>query len=633
MSDGVELAATLYLPDPAEHPGPQPCLLEALPYRKDDLTSSYAASYERLRDQHGYAVCRLDLRGTGSSGGDALDEYQPDEQRDLAEVMRWLAAQDWCDGQVGMWGTSYSGFNSLQMACEQPPELKAICAIYATDDRWTDDVHWRGAALRLVDLVDYDHYMTPMNVLPPVPAVWGDDWEEEWKRRLDTNEPWVLTWLRESTHGDYWDHGSVRLGGTDAGYERIRIPTMIVAGWADGYRNNTFRTVARLAAHGTPHRLLAGPWAHADATTAMPGPRIDFDAELAGWFDHWLRGAGTHEDGCDVFVRASTRPEPDLDLHEGQWLRLPSVPPTAAQLVALEGPRELPVIADVGTAAWIDCAGHLPWGLSGDQRLDDARSLTWDVAPPAGPVVGYPVARLRVSASAPAASLSVKLCDVFPDGTSALVSRGSLDLAFRSSVHGQPEPLVPGEVYDVEVVLDACAYEWSAGQVLRVSVAGSDWPNTIAPPGPVTITVHSAEVELPVLEGSWPAPTFGPGAEHTTESAEGIAWEIHDDVLARTTTARTVSVSEYDTPYDGRALEDYRGEVSVDRRTFAQRAHADTTLELSWPGVDIRVWSVMDVVVEGGRVDATIRTVAERDGAVVSERTWSADPGRQPAST
>jgi len=75
MSDGVALAATLYLPDTSD---PQPCLLEALPYRKDDLTSSYAGSYERLRDDHGYAVCRLDLRGTGSSSGDALDEYQPD---------------------------------------------------------------------------------------------------------------------------------------------------------------------------------------------------------------------------------------------------------------------------------------------------------------------------------------------------------------------------------------------------------------------------------------------------------------------------------------------------------------------------------------------------------------------------
>src|SRR6478736_4059286 len=229
VRDGSHLAATLYLPDEAA--GPQPCLLEALPYRKDDLTSSYAAGYRSLCERHGYAVARIDVRGTGSSPGDALDEYQEAAQRDLPDA-----------------------FTSLQIAAERPPELKAICAIFATDDRWTDDVHWRGGALRLVDLVDYDHYMTPMCVLPPVPAVWGPDWAEEWSRRLETNEPWVLTWLRETTHGAYWDHGSVRLGGTDAGYERIRIPTMIVAGWADGYRNNTFRTVARLAAHGTPHR-------------------------------------------------------------------------------------------------------------------------------------------------------------------------------------------------------------------------------------------------------------------------------------------------------------------------------------------------------------------------------------------
>ena len=116
-----------------------------------------------------------------------------------------------------------------------------------------------------------------------------------------------------------------------------------MAGWADGYRNNTFRTVAAPAAHGVPHRLLAGPWAHADPTTAMPGPRIDFDAELAGWFDHWLRGAGSHKDGCDVFVRTSTRPELDLDLHEGYWVRLPSVPPTSRRRCRLDGPRELPV--------------------------------------------------------------------------------------------------------------------------------------------------------------------------------------------------------------------------------------------------------------------------------------------------
>ena len=625
MADGVELAATLFLP--AEATGPQPCLLEALPYRKDDLTSSYAGSYELLRDRHGYAVCRLDVRGTGSSAGDATDEYPPEEQRDLVEVIAWLADQPWCDGNVGMFGTSYSGFNSLQLACEDTPALRAVCAIYATDDRWTDDVHWRGGALRLVDLVDYCHYMTAMNVLPPVPALWGADWEQEWRRRLSTNDPWVLRWLRESTHGDYWRGGSVRLGPDGSGYDRIGCPVLLVAGWADGYRNNSFRTIAALQQAGVPHRLLAGPWAHADPASAMPGPRIDLDVEMVAWFDRWLRGRGPgHEDRADVFVRSSTRPEPDLDLHAGSWLTLPSVPPTEPWSVPLGGPRSLPVVPDVGTSAWIDCAGHLPWGLSGDQRADDARSLTWDVDPPTHPVVGHPRVLLRVSADAPAASLSVKLCDVFPDGTSALVARGTLDLAFRDGVHGKPSPLEPGREYDVVLDLDACAYTFAAGQRLRISLAGSDWPNTVAPTAPVTLTLHGGELVLPLLTGDHPTPAFTPGATHAEESTDGITWELRDDVLARTTTALTRAVSDYSTPYGGHAVEDYRGEVSVDRRSFAQQARADTRFELTWPGIDVQVRAEMTVTVAGGQPAAEIELWAHLNGAEIAHRTW-----RQPS--
>jgi len=93
-------------------------------------------------------------------------------------------------------------------------------------------------------------------------------------------------------------------------------------------------------------------------------------------------------------------------------------------------------------------------------------------------------------------------------------------------------------------------------------------------------------------------------------------------VLARRTTARTVSVSEYDAPYDGRVLEDYRGEVWVDRRTFEQGAHAVTTYELGWPGIQIQVRSVMDLAIVDGRVDVTIDTWATRDGVEVSHRRW-----------
>ncbi len=618
MDDGVQLAATLWLPDPDQ--GPQPCLLEALPYRKDDLTSSYAEEYVRLRDEYGYAVCRLDLRGTGSSAGDATDEYPPREQADLVAVIAWLAAEDWCTGSVGMWGTSYSGFNSLQVASEQPPELKAICAIYATDDRWTDDVHWRGGAFRLLDAVDYCHYMTPMNALPPVPAVWGAGWREEWRRRIETCEPWLLTWLRERADGPYWRHGSVRQPPGEPGYERIRCPTMLVTGWADGYRNTSFRTVAALRAAGVPQRLLAGPWAHAAPGSAMPGPRIDLVPEMVAWWDRWLRGTESATAPVDtelstVFVRSSTRPAPDLDVSAGRWVReewpCPRVRPERRELAG-RGPY--PVRPDVGTAAWIDCAGHLPWGQSDDQRFDDAASLTWEWDADQLQLLGHPVVRLRLTADAADASVSVKLCDVFDDGTSALVTRGSLALGRAG----------PGDERDVQVELDACAYAFAPGQRLRLSVAGADWPNTVAPPEPLTLTVLDGSLELPVWSGQSPhdEPRFVPGDARSAEDPAGTVWRVERDVLARTTRCVVDHGSTYDVPHAGAATEHYRGQVEVDHRTFDQRAAADVTFRLSWPDVEVSTRSTLDLRVGAEDYEVDIGLQAFEGERLVGERRW-----------
>jgi len=87
MSDGARLAATLFLP---EGGGPWPVIVEANPYRKDDLTQSYWPEYRRLRDEGGFAVARIDVRGTGSSEGAATDEYPVQEQDDLSEAILHL---------------------------------------------------------------------------------------------------------------------------------------------------------------------------------------------------------------------------------------------------------------------------------------------------------------------------------------------------------------------------------------------------------------------------------------------------------------------------------------------------------------------------------------------------------------
>jgi putative CocE/NonD family hydrolase len=280
---------------------------------------------------------------------------------------------------------------------------------------------------------------------------------------------------------------------------------MLVAGWADGYRNATFRGMERLRA---PARLLFGPWSHMGTDTSVPGPRIDLLPEMVRWWDRWLRGLRNGVDDrppMTLFVRHTTRPAPDLDEQPGAWRDEPAWPPERAATLALPladvtgrpvhaagaaatetttpatsltGPAvdRLEVRPDVGSAAWISCAGHLPFGQPDDQREDDAWSLAydWPLDRELG-VLGHPRLTVRVGASAPVAFLSAKLCDVWPDGTSTLVARGFLNLTRRRSRTDQ-EPLRPGVVEPVELELDATSWVFPPG-----TGCGCRWPGATGP--------------------------------------------------------------------------------------------------------------------------------------------------------
>jgi len=650
MDDGVRLAATLYLPSTGD---PTPCLLEALPYRKDDVTASYATEYERLCDEYGYAVCRLDLRGTGSSEGVATDEYPMREQDDLVAVIAWLAEQPWCSGNVGMWGTSYSGFNSLQVAMRRPPALKAIVPIYATDDRYTDDVHFMGGSLRLLDLIDYPTYMVAMNALPPVPRVFGDGWREEWARRINATPPWLVRWLEEQVDGAYWRHGSLA-----PEYGRITAATMIVAGWADGYRNNSFRTYAALAAAGTPTRLLVGPWSHMSTATSLPGPHLDLVAEKVRWFDRWLRGRETgigasgDEPGGEASIvyfsrrsaeSASGVPEPDAAIVAGRWQAEAAWPPARlawqdralADAVGRGGVLTYRGRPDTGTAAWNSCAGQLPYGQPTDQRFDDAASLVWEWSVDGGglELVGHARLALRVAADRPVASVAARLCEVDPDGTSTLITRGFLNLTHRDG-HTEPRALVPGEPVDVEVEFEATAWTLLPGRRLRLAVAATDWPNTIAAPEPVTLTVDADTSTLRLPVASAPSTVAVPAAlrflDPPTEARDhsGITWRVSDDVLARTTTCLVDHGSTYGIAGEGSCTDHYDGVVTVDRRTWNQAAAASASFTLTWPEATVRTATTVEFTADATTFEVTVRVEAveihpDRAETVLAKREWT----------
>ena len=99
MPDGVRLAATIWLPADAER-DPVPAILELIPYRRRDGTVFRDMKMHPYVAGHGFACCRVDIRGSGDSEGVLGDEYTEQEQQDAEAIIAWLAAQGWCTGAV-----------------------------------------------------------------------------------------------------------------------------------------------------------------------------------------------------------------------------------------------------------------------------------------------------------------------------------------------------------------------------------------------------------------------------------------------------------------------------------------------------------------------------------------------------
>ncbi|MCD9572956.1 CocE/NonD family hydrolase [Pseudomonas protegens] len=511
LRDGTHLAARIWLPADARDAKPYPAILEYLPYRKRDGTAVRDALSHPWMAGQGYACVRVDMRGNGESQGLMADEYLPQEQEDALQVLDWLCAQPWCDGNLGMMGISWGGFNSLQVAARQPAALKAIITLCSTDDRYADDIHYKGGNL-LMENQGWAATMLNFSAAVPDPLL-VDDWQALWQQRLDAMPMLAETWLQHQTRDAYWRQGSVC-----EDYAAIKAAVYCVGGWGDAYKN----TVPRLMQHlSAPKKAMLGPWIHKYPHFAVPNPAIGFLQEAKRWWDHWLKGIDNgvmDEPACAFYLQDAVAPKGSYAERPGIWVQTAGWPDPQVQWQdfslgdsgllageqALGQERSICSPLTTGLHQGEYCA--IWFGPDGptDQRRDDAHSLCFDSPPLDAPLalLGDVRLDLRLKSDKPCGQIVARLNAVAPDGQVAQITYGTLNLNLRDDF-AVANPPVPGEPLQVRLSLDHVGYRLPAGYRLRLALSTASFPLLWPSRELATLTLlpELQSVQLPVFTG------------------------------------------------------------------------------------------------------------------------------------
>ena len=519
MSDGIRLAADIYWPAGADKKDRFPILLEYLPYRKDENRARNYSLYSYFLE-HGYLVVRVDMRGTGNSEGITIPyEYSDIELDDGEEVIDWLSQQEWSTGSVGMFGISWGGFNSIQMAMRNPPALKAFVALMATEYLYQEDVHYMDGIM-----VAGDSWMMSNDLYNSLPGAPDFKMDEEWLRNRFNVEPSVYTYMRQQRDGAFWDRASAR-----GQYEKIRVPGYHIGGWYDGYRNSLPRMLENVQA---PVKAMIGPWDHYFPHNAWPKPQIEWRHEAVRWFDQWLKGEDTgilKEPAFAVYVRNYHPPDPDLDQVHGYWRWEDGWPierienhswyAHADHSLSTEPAGNATHSMTYKPSIGLEGGGPTMWwgSIAPDQQPMDEYSLVYDSEILDAPleILGRPIARLRVSANATRANWVVRVSDVAPDGQVTQVVGAAFNGTHRISAR-EPSDIVPGEDFDLNIDLHFTSWVFPKGHRIRIAVSNAIWPMLWPTPMQMKSTLaiggkNGARIDLPVVP---------PGEEYTPNFKE-----------------------------------------------------------------------------------------------------------------
>ncbi|WP_289778208.1 CocE/NonD family hydrolase [Campylobacter felis] len=506
LSDGIRLSARIWLPQGDEK---FPAILEYIPYRKNDGTRTRDEPMHGYFAGNGYAVVRVDMRGSGESDGLLKDEYLKQEQDDALEVIEWIAKQEWCNGKVGMMGKSWGGFNSLQVAARRPKHLKAIIVVGFTDDRFNEDIHYKGGCL-LNDNFWWGNIMLAYQARFVDPKI-DPNGREKWLNRLENMPLWPTLWMEHPLKDDYWKHGSV-----SEDYAAIEVPVFALDGWADSYTNPVFTLMQGLK---VPRKAIIGPWAHVYPHDGFPNPAINFLGEALKWWDKWLKDVENDTLDCPMiqaYIEKSLKPSAKVSEVKGRFVGLENYPSKdinntnyflnpyrlssskSKEFIKINTPQNHGLLAGEWMGAGV--LGESP----ADQRLDDGLAVIFEseILENDVDVLGYPLLKIRLSSDKEKAMLFAQLSEVREDGFVQRVSYGVLNLALNQE-KSEFKPLTKNEFVERELRLDCCGHRFTKGSKLRLSLATTFWPMFWPMPENATLNLDlsACEFALPIFSG------------------------------------------------------------------------------------------------------------------------------------
>jgi predicted acyl esterase len=524
MSDGVRLAATLYMPATLKSADRVPALLEYLPYRKDDDEALRDYGTHSYFARRGYVGARVDIRGFGASEGAPPDrEYSAQEQQDAEQVIAWLAQQSWSNGKVGMLGISWGGFNAIQMALRKPPALKAIIAVAATEELFKEDVHYMDGIFHV------DEFELTMDLDQGRPGAPDFSLNESVIGPRMDSPPWSLNYMKHQRDGAFW-RAPLRP------IETLQVPAFLIGGMQDGYRDSIPRMLEKVKA---PIKAWIGPWNHGFPNGSDYGPLYEWRDQAVRWFDYWLKGRDTgvlKDPRVVIYQQHWHPPESQTQDVPGEW-RAETWPPAGLQPMSLYLQPDHRLASAEPPDAGIDELRYVPsagveagfwWGeLLTDQRPVDAFSLIYDSQSLAEDVaiLGVPHVNLLVAADARLADWFVRLSDVAPDGRVTMVTGAGINGAQRNSM-ADPQDLVPGKAFALSLDLHLASWVFPKGHRIRIAISNALWPMNWPTPYSMTTRVMlggeaASRIVLPrvPLQGP-PAPVFA--APEPIEEPAGI---------------------------------------------------------------------------------------------------------------